>query len=164
MFLLDDPLAAVDAHVAKHLVEQCIMGLLDGKTRVLCTHHTKYLKDADIVIVMDDGKIKATGTPAEILSSEDMLEIHQTTSERRGSKTSEMDEIAGESPILTGDGSLVAEEEKDTGVVKGHVYKSYWTAVGSCLSSLVLLALFLMQGKYVTLKTSHECSLILMSA
>ena len=43
---------------------------------------------------------------------------------------------------------LVEEEEKDTGVVKLHVYNAYWKAVGSCLSPLVLLALLLMQGLY----------------
>ena len=44
------------------------------------------------------------------------------------------------------DGQLVQEEEKDEGVVKLDVYKSYWLAVGSCLAPLVLLSLFLMQG------------------
>ena len=39
LYLLDDPLAAVDAHVATHLFHHCIMGLLQHKTRVLCTHH-----------------------------------------------------------------------------------------------------------------------------
>ena len=47
---MDDPLAAVDAHVASHLFTHCIMGLLRSKTRVLCTHHTKFLQQADIVV------------------------------------------------------------------------------------------------------------------
>ena len=41
LYLLDDPLAAVDAHVASHLFSHCIMGLLRSKTRVLCTHHLR---------------------------------------------------------------------------------------------------------------------------
>lgn len=41
-YLLDDPLAAVDAHVATHLYNHCIMGLLRHKTRILCTHHHRY--------------------------------------------------------------------------------------------------------------------------
>ncbi len=61
VYLMDDPLAAVDAHVAQHLFQECIMGLLKDKTRVLCTHHTKYLRDADVVIVVEDGKIVQTG-------------------------------------------------------------------------------------------------------
>ena len=39
VYLLDDPLAAVDAHVASHLYTHCITGLLRHKTRILCTHH-----------------------------------------------------------------------------------------------------------------------------
>ena len=62
IYLLDDPLSAVDAHVAQHLYEKCIMGLLKNKTRILCTHHTKYLMSADLVVVMDDGRISETGT------------------------------------------------------------------------------------------------------
>ena len=42
LYLLDDPLAAVDAHVASHLFSHCIMGLLRSKTRVLCTHHLRW--------------------------------------------------------------------------------------------------------------------------
>ena len=49
MYLLDDPLAAVDAHVASHLYTHCIMGVLRNKTRILCTHHTKFLQDASFV-------------------------------------------------------------------------------------------------------------------
>ena len=61
IYLLDDPLAAVDAHVAQHLFSHCIMGLLREKTRVLCTHHTKFLRAADIVLVMQDGNIIEAG-------------------------------------------------------------------------------------------------------
>ena len=41
VYLLDDPLAAVDAHVASHLYHHCINGLLRHKTRVLSTHHIR---------------------------------------------------------------------------------------------------------------------------
>ena len=61
LYLLDDPLAAVDAHVAHHLFHKCIMGLLKTKTRVLCTHHTKYLRDVDLVVVMKQGTIVNSG-------------------------------------------------------------------------------------------------------
>ena len=59
--MLDDPLAAVDPHVAHHLYERCIMGLLGSKTRVLATHHTRFLRAADLVVVMDRGRICASG-------------------------------------------------------------------------------------------------------
>ncbi|XP_034747580.1 multidrug resistance-associated protein 9-like [Etheostoma cragini] len=38
LFLLDDPLSAVDAHVGKHIFEKCIKGELQGKSIILVTH------------------------------------------------------------------------------------------------------------------------------
>ena len=67
MYLLDDPLAAVDAHVANHLFSHCIMGHLRTKTRVLCTHHVRFLYNADLVLVMDGGRVVLSGPPSEIL-------------------------------------------------------------------------------------------------
>lgn len=61
IYLLDDPLAAVDANVGAHLFNECILGLLRSKTRILCTHHTKYLQEADVVVVMQNGRIKEYG-------------------------------------------------------------------------------------------------------
>ena len=58
---MDDPLSAVDTHVAQHLFEQCIMGLLRHKTRVLATHHTRFLRQADLVVVMEEGRIVHCG-------------------------------------------------------------------------------------------------------
>ena len=55
IYLLDDPLSAVDAHVGRHLMDQCITGLLDGKTRVLVTHQLQYLASSDAVIVLSKG-------------------------------------------------------------------------------------------------------------
>lgn len=62
IYLLDDPLAAVDADVANHLLEKCILGILKHKTTILCTHRIEFLEKADVVVLMDDGKIVKTGT------------------------------------------------------------------------------------------------------
>uniref|UniRef100_S4RIY5 ABC-type xenobiotic transporter n=1 Tax=Petromyzon marinus TaxID=7757 RepID=S4RIY5_PETMA len=53
--LLDDPLAAVDCDVAAHLFSKCINGILQKRTRILCTHRTQYLAAADLVILLDNG-------------------------------------------------------------------------------------------------------------
>ena len=36
--LLDDPLSALDNHLARHVFEHCICGLLKGHTVVMATH------------------------------------------------------------------------------------------------------------------------------
>ncbi|CAG9769762.1 unnamed protein product [Ceutorhynchus assimilis] len=47
IYLLDDPLSAVDTHVGKALFEQCITGFLRDKTVVLITHQLQYLKEVE---------------------------------------------------------------------------------------------------------------------
>ncbi|KAI5640112.1 ABC transporter domain-containing protein [Phthorimaea operculella] len=66
VYLLDDPLAAVDAKVAQAIYEECIRGFLRDKAVVLVTHHVQYARKADNVCVMRQGKIVAQGTYNEL--------------------------------------------------------------------------------------------------
>ena len=66
VYLLDDPLSAVDAHVGRHLWEECLTGLLSGRTRVLVTHQVQYAAAADCVVVVRGGTIADVGPPYEL--------------------------------------------------------------------------------------------------
>ncbi|KAJ2943306.1 hypothetical protein O0L34_g12113 [Tuta absoluta] len=66
VYLLDDPLAAVDAKVAQAIYEECIRGFLRDKATVLVTHHVQYARKADVVCVMRQGRIVAQGTYNEL--------------------------------------------------------------------------------------------------
>lgn len=61
IYLLDDIISAVDAHVAKHIFHQCILGLLRNKTVILCTHNVQYLSRADRIVVIENGTITKQG-------------------------------------------------------------------------------------------------------
>lgn len=69
VYLLDDPLSAVDTHVGKHIFEKVIgpSGLLKKKTRLLVTHKVTLLPDVDYIIVIKDGKISESGSYHELL-------------------------------------------------------------------------------------------------
>eukprot|EP00794_Sanderia_malayensis_P016216 gene16216-17849_t len=56
VYLLDDPLSAVDAKVGKHLFDHCICGLLKNKIRILSTHQIHFLKSASQISCLQDGK------------------------------------------------------------------------------------------------------------
>ncbi|KAK2493984.1 hypothetical protein MC885_018300, partial [Smutsia gigantea] len=70
VYLLDDPLSAVDAHVGKHIFENVIgpRGLLKSKTRLLVTHGIRYLPQVDVIIVMSGGRISEMGSYQELLA------------------------------------------------------------------------------------------------
>ncbi|XP_034741526.1 multidrug resistance-associated protein 4-like isoform X2 [Etheostoma cragini] len=69
IYLLDDPLSAVDAEVGRQLFEECICGLLRKKPRILVTHQIQYLKAADQIVVLKQGQMIARGTYSEMQSS-----------------------------------------------------------------------------------------------
>ncbi|XP_044142673.1 multidrug resistance-associated protein 1-like [Bufo gargarizans] len=70
IYLLDDPLSAVDVHVGKHLFDKVIghNGLLKNKTRILVTHSLTVLPLVDLIVIMEDGRIGQIGTYGELVS------------------------------------------------------------------------------------------------
>lgn len=76
IYLLDDPMSAMDSHVGAHIFEQCIKSTLKDKTRILVTHHLHLLTQCDQVLILEDGKMKAFGTPDELVNSGVDLELY----------------------------------------------------------------------------------------
>ncbi|CAK6436568.1 unnamed protein product [Pipistrellus nathusii] len=66
-YLLDDPLSAVDAHVGRHIFQECIRKALRGKTVVLVTHQLQLLESCDEVILLEFGEICEKGTHEELM-------------------------------------------------------------------------------------------------
>lgn len=54
IYLLDDPLSAVDVNVGKHIFHECIEKYLKGKTRVLVTHQIQHLQNVNHIIALQD--------------------------------------------------------------------------------------------------------------
>ncbi|XP_069939628.1 multidrug resistance-associated protein 1 isoform X5 [Cherax quadricarinatus] len=71
IYLLDDPLSAVDSHVGKHIFEQVIgpHGILKKKTRILVTHSVTYLPQVDKIVVLKNGVVTEQGTYLELLEN-----------------------------------------------------------------------------------------------
>ena len=66
IYLLDDILSAVDVHVGRFLMEESILDYLKGKTIVMPTHAVKYLEYADNIIIMQKGRVVASGSYKEV--------------------------------------------------------------------------------------------------
>ncbi|KAG8237459.1 hypothetical protein J437_LFUL017639, partial [Ladona fulva] len=73
IYLLDDPLSAVDANVASYIFHNCIHGpnaMLSGKTIIMVSHNTMALEGCDRLVVIKDGTILEEGSPAELAKLE----------------------------------------------------------------------------------------------
>ncbi|CAG9817707.1 unnamed protein product [Phaedon cochleariae] len=73
IYLLDDPLSAVDVHVSKVLYDECINKFLVGKTRILVTHQLHCLGNADRIVILNNGRIVNEGTFSELAEDDDIF-------------------------------------------------------------------------------------------
>ena len=60
VYLLDDPLSAVDTAVAKHLFDKCIRGLLRDRVVILVTHQLHFALQADKILALKDVNLPLT--------------------------------------------------------------------------------------------------------
>uniref|UniRef100_A0AAG5CWC8 ABC-type glutathione-S-conjugate transporter n=1 Tax=Anopheles atroparvus TaxID=41427 RepID=A0AAG5CWC8_ANOAO len=69
IYLFDDPLSAVDAHVGKHIFEKVVgpSGMLVGKSRLLVTHGISYLPFVENIFVIKEGEISESGSYQQLL-------------------------------------------------------------------------------------------------
>jgi len=83
IYLMDDPLGAVDTHVGKHLFDNAIGGLKRlNKSILLVTHQLQYLQDVDQILVMKDGKIVESGSYTELINQKgEFYELEKSTTQ-----------------------------------------------------------------------------------
>ncbi|CAK9828719.1 Probable multidrug resistance-associated protein lethal(2)03659 [Anthophora retusa] len=159
-YLLDDPLSAVDAHVGKHMFEECIVKYLRGKTRILVTHQLQYLRSVNRIIVLKDGAIQAEGTYNELasmgidfgrlLENEPEDEEERTASGPPSRTTSRNASISSLSSLKSNttekDDPVEVAETRTKGRVSGKVYGGYFHAGGNwCVISTITLLCVLAQ-------------------
>lgn len=152
LYLLDDPLSAVDAHVAQHLWKNLLgpNGLLKNKTRILVTHTVQFLGDADRIVVLKDGRISEAGQYQELMDSGQsfyqLIKEHSVNHRRYQHKkhkeadgtvevsseletddsTDDEDEVGPDTVAVKNDkGDLVTEEKMVEGSVSWSVYIKY---------------------------------------
>lgn len=66
IYLLDDPLSAVDSVVGKHIFDNCIKEFLKDKICILVTHQEQYLKASNHIVLMDMGRVQVQGKHSRI--------------------------------------------------------------------------------------------------
>lgn len=143
--LLDDPLAAVDAHVGAHLFDECIIGALAGTTRILVTNQLQYLSHPDVsrILVMEEGVVVEQGTYSE-LTADSSNRLSQMTASLGGDARSADTKVRSSVITPVGpsrkSGELIKKEQKAEGKVKTKAFMFWIQALGG---TKVFIFLFL---------------------
>uniref|UniRef100_A0A8C8IW30 Cystic fibrosis transmembrane conductance regulator n=1 Tax=Oncorhynchus tshawytscha TaxID=74940 RepID=A0A8C8IW30_ONCTS len=174
IYLLDDPLSAVDAEVGRHLFEQCICGILKNKPRILVTHQLQYLQAANQILVLKEGHMVARGTYSELQRSgvdftsllkreEEGPQAPGVETESRSpcsrtlSQNSEVSHTTSIRSVKDGTEQLpaepvqtVVEESRSEGTIGVGLYVKYLKAGANILVLIgVVLLQFLAQAAYI---------------
>uniref|UniRef100_A0A8C9UYT8 ATP-binding cassette sub-family C member 5 n=1 Tax=Scleropages formosus TaxID=113540 RepID=A0A8C9UYT8_SCLFO len=143
ILLLDDPLSAIDAHVATHIFHSAIQGVARGRTVLFVTHQLQYLPDCDEVLLMKDGQIAEWGTHTELLDKEREYATLFTEPEEQAEGPQGQTEGPVHGRQSTCSGKLMTAEEKGTGALSWTVYWSYIGAAGGLLVFILNIMLFI---------------------
>ncbi|XP_058044804.1 ATP-binding cassette sub-family C member 5 isoform X2 [Ahaetulla prasina] len=164
IFILDDPLSALDAHVGNHIFNSAIRKHLKSKTVLFITHQLQYLVDCDEVIFMKEGCITERGSHEDLMNLNgdyaaifNSLQLGETphievnlkktanTSLKKlpekGNKTSS---VKKEKVVKKEEVQLMQMEEKGKGSVPWSVYWVYIQAAGGPVAFLTIMILFIL--------------------
>ncbi|XP_059187616.1 multidrug resistance-associated protein 5 [Centropristis striata] len=157
IYILDDPLSALDAHVANHVFHNAIRRQLRHKTVVFVTHQLQYLVDCDDVILMKEGSIVEQGNHDNLMKLNqdyaamfnhfqlgDTPYIEAPSRKSGGSQR----KPAGRKPGSVKQTAPVAKdnraEQQQCGGVAWSVFQLYMAACGGSTSCLLILILFVL--------------------
>ncbi|KAL9693210.1 hypothetical protein quinque_012495 [Culex quinquefasciatus] len=130
IYLLDDPLSAVDAHVGKVIYEECVMKFLEDNICVLVTHQLQYLNGLDNVLIMDRGEISARGSYEEVRSYFSALGYGDEAKEGSAEK---VDQVVEDESAQQLQKTANIDEGQMSGNVGFQVYKDFLKSVKSWL-------------------------------
>ncbi|EGC39074.1 hypothetical protein DICPUDRAFT_148191 [Dictyostelium purpureum] len=165
IYILDDPLSALDSHVSKHIFYKCFKEHLSDKTVVLAANQLNYIPFATNTLVLKEGRIDQRGTYREIMDSQSEFSnilreygVDEVSGNKSSSDLSAQDGIEDvkktveiiektkplEKPVLkNNDGSLTQNEEREEGAVSWRVFYIY-ASVGGGFFFFVTILLFLL--------------------
>ena len=152
IYILDDPISALDAHVGKNIMNNCIVGYLKGKTIILATHALQYAAFADKIYYMKNGEINWEGTYDELMKQE----FYSLFAEKINSKLKEekenKDNKEEEMEILKIDQKdlnkgkierITKDETKEVGKINNQVFFNYFSYIGGYYFCMALLTILL---------------------
>ncbi|KAH7839010.1 hypothetical protein Vadar_033687 [Vaccinium darrowii] len=167
VYIFDDPLSALDAHVGRQVFNDCIKEELQGKTRVLVTNQLHFLPQVDRIILINEGTVKEEGTFEELsrsgilfqklMENAGKIEEHvdekgdESNCDNKSSKSVEsvLQNVLPEcwnpkSTRKVGKCVLIKQEERETGVVSWKVLTRYKDALGGLWVVMILFMCYIL--------------------
>ena len=163
IYILDDPISALDANVGKNIMHNCIIDYLKGKTRILATHALQYTSYADRIYYMKNGEIKWEGTYKELLKQTfysqfaekinskiiEEKERNEITNDNKNKEVNKNNPKISQKALLNKGvvQRITKDEGKEVGKINKKVFISYFSYIGGSKFCFVLmLTLVLWQG------------------
>ncbi|XP_070761382.1 ATP-binding cassette sub-family C member 12-like [Enoplosus armatus] len=167
LYLLDDPLSAANAHVGKHIFEECVKKDLQGKSIILVSHQLQYMEFCDEVLVLKDGMVLEAGSHLDLMRAEghyaELVTKHltkQTTPPKEERKKTELkDHMDGgivnpafnmldentdaPSADCKPADQLIDQENSGNGLVTWRTFQQYCHAAGGYCVSFCILLIFI---------------------
>eukprot|EP00768_Dysnectes_brevis_P009609 gnl/Dysnectes_brevis/983_a1095_3233.p1 GENE.gnl/Dysnectes_brevis/983_a1095_3233~~gnl/Dysnectes_brevis/983_a1095_3233.p1 ORF type:complete len:1384 (+),score=460.23 gnl/Dysnectes_brevis/983_a1095_3233:51-4202(+) len=147
VYLLDDPLSAVDTHISRRLFEDVIQGLLADKTVLLATHQVQYLPRMPRCILLEQGRVQYDGEPGPAIKLG--LITSPTSSPSAEASEGHEDDAAGAgapgsavaATVLHEEdkGQLLGEERREEGRTGFRMLLKYLTLGGGWTKTVSLL-------------------------
>ncbi|CAL6005654.1 Xenobiotic-transporting_ATPase / Multidrug resistance-associated protein [Hexamita inflata] len=156
IYLLDDPLSAVDAHVGKRIWNEVILGFLgsQGKTVLIASHQTQYFDDCHKIITIENGQIQDINISQEpsINYTKQSESFSQLITRTNASAQMQSKQTTANKTSL---GKLV-EDEKLTGGVKGQFFQYLGSGnVVALITHLVLMLIYQITIQYANILLTH---------
>ncbi|KAG8652165.1 ABC transporter C family member 2 isoform X1 [Manihot esculenta] len=168
VYIFDDPLSALDAHVGQQVFDKCIKGELSRKTRVLVTNQLHFLSQVDRIILVHEGMVKEEGTFEELSNNgvlfqklmENAGKMEEYVEDKENGET--VDLKPSSKPVANGEMNdlpknatetkkrkegksiLIKQEERETGVVSWKVLMRYKNALGGAWVVMILFMCYVM--------------------
>ena len=151
ILVLDDIFSAVDAHVSRHILEQCLGGsICKGRTVILVTHHVGLVEQhARFIVELADGGIQYSGLTEKLREARILDKIKSVEPPViEGSASSSDTEVESDGAPLKKQNSkiptkFVEDETRQKGAVKARVYKTYLERSGGILYWVFLALVFI---------------------
>ena len=156
--LLDDPLSAVDAHVARHLFNKLIgpSGILKESTRIIVTHNLHFLNQMDRIVLFEDGNIILQGNFEEVKGD---VKFKAYANSNVESVDDEKEEIVEDkqNDQKNGTGKMIEDENRQEGRVNIKNLIHYIKIINPIIFSIIVSLYFVAEGFMV------GCNLILVN-